>query len=353
LVGRTSSLLQSANQAFTLLSFPQKATIRSLFLCSKPKLQSIEQVVAWISFLHSCYARRPRAPYPPPWSAGASSLPSSLRAGAWRCSGVEMFLRFRWSRFSGQVTAVRPPAPASRAPCRIGRLPRYSSSSPPRRPRPYSRRSGPCPKPFSIWRRSRAPLNLPVRLRALDGGGCFTGYRCREFRTSHPVNLAVQDAMECPVAVSLTAAVLTSVVRTALVYGSGSLLTQPRNRLRSGKAYSAFRTVPLASSPLCLLSLLQLRASAPFPPLRHPPIAVCSRTTGLFAAAAAAAAAPSIHGARAALLAAGGRGGGARRRRRGLVRLLRSRRPAPPGHAVSHPLPYVSRIPFPVPPGLP
>jgi hypothetical protein len=279
LVGRTSSLLQSANQAFTLLSFPQKATIRSLFLCSKPKLQSIEQVVAWISFLHSCYARRPRAPYPPPWSAGASSLPSSLRAGAWRCSGVEMFLRFRWSRFSGQVTAVRPPAPASRAPCRIGRLPRYSSSSPPRRPRPYSRRSGPCPKPFSIWRRSRAPLNLPVRLRALDGGGCFTGYRCREFRTSHPVNLAVQDAMECPVAVSLTAAVLTSVVRTALVYGSGSLLTQPRNRLRSGKRIllsepSPSRLPPFAFSlfsssepPLRFLPSVTL----PSPSAREPP----------------------------------------------------------------------------------
>jgi hypothetical protein len=34
--------------------------------------------------------------------------------------------------------------------------------------------------------RSQAPLNLPVRLRALDSGGCFTGYRCRAFMTSGP-----------------------------------------------------------------------------------------------------------------------------------------------------------------------
>jgi hypothetical protein len=34
--------------------------------------------------------------------------------------------------------------------------------------------------------RSQAPLKLPVRLRALDSGGCFTGYRCRAFMTSGP-----------------------------------------------------------------------------------------------------------------------------------------------------------------------
>jgi hypothetical protein len=55
----------------------------------------------------------------------------------------------------------------------------------------------------AIWRRSTRPGDFQDRLRTLDGGGCFTGCRCRG-PSSDPVTLAVQGAFQEPVAVSLS-----------------------------------------------------------------------------------------------------------------------------------------------------